>query len=181
MSLYKGDNSIIEKIYCNCRERVINNIAFRLSCDRQEAERLFQYSIAEFWKQVQDGKLTRLECDVEGWLCTVAKNRMINYRKRQRCHKAYCDHEKNNETGPVIFETVSFFDAEQTYTILSECMSELLPDDRRVLELHYFEKLGLDEVAKKMNLGNKETARKRIYRAGKRLKELIMEKKGNWE
>lgn len=114
--------------------------------DFNDAEDLFQQTILTMWEKFEN---FREDSDFTAWGCAIAKNKaMTMFRSRKKgivLSDAVMDRlaSYNND---------SKLDRDRTrIKLLEACLSELQPEDRKLIELYYRNDFDAKEIAKYIN------------------------------
>lgn len=133
------------------------------SATKEDLEEVVADTFLSLWnhaEEVEPGK-------IRAWLATVAKNRAID-RLRARFS---CDELTENDVDPTPGpESVAI---QREYArLLWDCVNALGEPDRSLFIRHFFEGEKLNKVASDLNM-NAGTARTRLHRGKKRLREFM--------
>lgn len=113
--------------------------------------------------------------EAAAYVCRAAKSRALNIyeaKKRESEHRVLLD-----EEGDIPFEEDGFnaIIAESEISLIAECINRLPEKYRTVIVLRYLDEIKPQDIARVLGI-NKETAKKRLLRGKKMLKELLEEK-----
>ncbi len=158
-----------EKVYDEYYEVVYKVVYMRL-LNRENTEDVVQETFIKAmnaWGSFDDNKSS-----VQTWLCTIAKNTMLNYIRDNKKHDSSSYDEMNEngfERGAEDPELNALTDeyAKEAYTILSKLKKE----DRELLVMRYVEELSYKEIASRIDSNDKAVAKK-VERLLKRCREL---------
>lgn len=119
------------------------------------------------WDRFDDSKAS-----AKTWLCTIARNTMINYVRNNKKH----ENSSLDEMGEAGFEigvvdkeleSLADDDAREVY----ELLKPLKPQDRELLVMRYVEEMSYKEIADKVGSNDRAVA-KRVERLIKKCREL---------
>lgn len=144
----KGNITAIETLY-ERYSRPFFSLAFQRTANRQIAEDLVQEAFIAIWRN--STTYSAETGNARNWLFSIMRYRIIDYLRRQRNHSSLC---KELPWEDINYEeTLSLPDpweeiwcAEQA-NIIRKALQTLPQDQRRVIELAYFEGLTHEEIA----------------------------------
>ena len=158
--LAAGDQKALGEFY-DLYAGLANGLALRILRDSSDAEDVVQEAFVQVWRQA--GRYDPRRGSPQAWLCTIARTRALD-RLRRRVSRR----EDATEAPPATA------DAPQTEEALTvrKALDGLSSDQRRALELAYYEGLTQTEIARELNepLG---TIKTRIRTAMIRLREAL--------
>jgi len=155
-----GDHAALAEVY-DRYAGLVNGLALRILRNAAEAEEVIQEVFLQIWRQAVRYDSTR--GSAEAWICTIARTRALD-RLRRRISRR----EDSSEALP------SPTDIPRTVEVLAmhKALLSLSPDQRRALELAYYEGLTQSEIAERLGepLG---TVKTRIRTAMMRLRDVL--------
>ena len=158
-----------EEAYEECYEVVYKAVYMRL-LSRENTEDVVQETFIKAmnsWDSFDESKAS-----VKTWLCTIAKNTMINYVRGNKKHENSSFDEMSEagfEVGVVDneLESLEDDDAREAY----ELLKPLKPEDRELLIMRYVEEMSYKEIAEKVGSNDKAVAKK-VERLLKKCREM---------
>jgi RNA polymerase sigma-70 factor (ECF subfamily) len=140
---------------------LVNGLALRILRDAAEAEDVVQEVFVQVWRQAQRFDPTR--GTAEAWLCTIARSRALDRLRRRTARR-----EEPSESAPGSTEAPRTEEA----LVVRKALEGLTTDQRKALELAYYEGLTQTEIAARLGepLG---TVKTRIRTAMLRLREVL--------
>lgn len=156
-----GDSAAFDVLYARYAPRIYGYLKRRIS-DPARLEEVFQNVFLKFHK-------TRAQYNpalpVVPWIFTVARSVLIDAaRSGQIFESRHADEsELANIAAPI---------AEKERSLPAEALAQLGKQDRRALELRYFDELSFSDMAKRLKV-EEATARQRVSRAVRRLKLVV--------
>ena len=157
-----GDREALARLYeRHCQ--ILLGLALRIVRERREAEDLLHDVFLEAWRQAKDFDPKRGR--VRTWLAIRMRSRALDQQKSARVAR---------NAGDAGLELVPD-EAERgtpDHARVRTALAELVPDQRRVLELAYFEGLSCSEIAAKIAIPI-GTVKSRLAAAMTRLRDLI--------
>lgn len=164
-----GDNLIIEYLYLKYREKVINYVVYN-SGNRNDAEDVFQDSFVKFFQMVKKKEFT-LKKTVEVYFSTIYMNTWryaIKLKNRQSLTEMF--QEELNDAELIQFDE---YKNDQLQKLVWKQYKQLREDCQTVLDMYYFQKKTMNEIAYEMNYKNEQIAKNKKYRCLESLKTLI--------
>jgi RNA polymerase sigma-70 factor (ECF subfamily) len=157
--LAQGDASALAELY-DRHAGLAFGLALRVLRDRTEAEDVVQEAFVQVWRQAT--RYDPARGTPEAWLCAIVRTRAID-RLRRRLSR------REQPEAPEPARAAATPDPEGTLAV-RKAMQILSPDQRRALELAYYEGLTQSEIARRLDepLG---TIKTRIRTAMIRLRE----------
>jgi RNA polymerase sigma-70 factor (ECF subfamily) len=158
-----------EEAYEEYYEVVYKSIYMRM-LSRENTEDVVQETFIRAmnsWSDFDESKSS-----AKTWLCTIAKNTMINYIRNNKKHDLSSFDEMNEagfEPGSEDKELQSLIDddAREAY----ELLKPLKPQDREILIMRYVEEMSYKEIAEKVGSNDKAVAKK-VERLLKKCREM---------
>jgi RNA polymerase sigma-70 factor (ECF subfamily) len=158
--LAEGDHAALADFY-DRYAGLVNGLALRILRDSAEAEDVVQEVFVQAWRQADRYDSSRGA--PEAWLCTMARTRALDRLRRRASRR---EEPSDTAPGPAL--------APKTDEALAvrKALDGLSPDQRRALELAYYEGLTQTEIAARLGepLG---TIKTRIRTAMIRLRETL--------
>jgi RNA polymerase sigma-70 factor (ECF subfamily) len=140
---------------------LVNGLALRILRDAAEAEDVVQEVFVQVWRQAERYDPGR--GSPEAWLCTIARSRALDRLRRRTTRR-----EDPEPSTPASITTPRTEEA----LAVRKALDSLSPDQRRALELAYYEGLTQTEIAQRLGepLG---TIKTRMRTAMIRLRDLL--------
>lgn len=147
-----------EEVYDEYYEVVYKSIYMRL-LNRENTEDVIQETFIKAYNSWDS--FDKSKAKIQTWLCTIAKNTMLNYIRDNRKHNNYSYEEMNEngfEPGQEDSELNALTDdyAKEAYVILSKLNAE----DRELLVMRYIDELSYKEIASRIDSNDKAVAKK---------------------
>ena len=129
-------------------------LALRITGDRIEAEDVLQEIFLQLWNRPEQYKEARGSPFT--WMMTLCRNRAID-KVRSRLVRAKGHHRASEENAVMSAaesapDRENEFDAESRQKAVNRAMSALPEDQRRAIEMAYFEDLTQSEIAEKLGV-----------------------------
>lgn len=140
---------------------LVNALALRILRDASDAEDVVQEVFVQVWRQAS--RFDPARGTPEAWLCTMARTRALDRLRRRAARR-----EDPSEVAPGLVEAPR---NEETLAV-RKALDGLSPDQRRALELAYYEGLTHSEIAQRLRepLG---TIKTRIRTAMLKLRDVL--------
>lgn len=171
----KGDDSGFTEIVKQYRDGLlffINGYVGNLHIAEELTEDVF-FTLAVRKPRYRDGGAFKT------WLFTIARNKALNYRKRQSRHRTVPLEEAEADSGETDAFEKAVLQKEQSRQ-LRRAMEKLTPDYREVLHLIYFENMSNDSAARVLKK-NKRQIENLSYRARKALRRILEQEDFDYE
>lgn len=164
--LKKGNESALDEAIMRFTPYV-STVVWRVLCSSTAAKEDLEEVVADTFLALWEHAAEVEPAKIRPWLASVAKNRAID-RLRARFS---CDELTENDVDPTPGpESVAI---QREYArLLWDCVNALGEPDRALFIRHYFEGEKLNKVARDLNM-NAATARTRLHRGKKRLREFM--------
>jgi len=119
---------------------LVNALALRILGDPAEAEDVVQEVFVQVWRQAE--RFDRERGTPEAWLCTIARSRALDRRRRRTARRE--DPAESGRDGGVPPHTADELAVRQA-------LARLPPEQREALELAYYEGLSQTEIAVRLS------------------------------
>ncbi|MEP1096709.1 MAG: RNA polymerase sigma factor [Cyclobacteriaceae bacterium] len=160
----RGDERILDHLY-EKYYRMMTKVVLSNSGTEDEAKDVYQEALLAFWQKASSGKLV-LTSKISTYLYSICLNQ---WRKE-------LDRKSRLSSEEVDGEEIQGHDAKERLRIVKECIDELGDVCKGVLTYYYFDGLGMQDIAEKMNFANTDTAKTKKYKCKKKLDSLIKSK-----
>ncbi len=160
----RGDEKVLDHLYKKYY-RMMTKVVLSNSGTEEEAKDVYQEALLAFWQKASSGKLV-LTSKISTYLYSICLNQ---WRKE-------LDRKSRLSLEEVDGEETQGHDAEERLRIVKECIDELGDVCKGVLTYYYFDGLGMQDIAEKMNFANTDTAKTKKYKCKKKLDSLIKSK-----
>lgn len=171
-AIARQDSSALMMLY-DRYGRLSFALAYRIVGDPSLAEEVVQDAFLQVWNRATTFDLSR-GGNVRGWLMTIVHHRSIDFRRRDLDRKPTnvpLDDVENVLSVPDVWDAVS---ASLTQDSMRAAVDTLPRDQRRAIELAFFDGLTHNEIAKQENapLG---TIKGRLRLGMRKLRVILME------
>ncbi|GAA4418143.1 hypothetical protein GCM10023187_51260 [Nibrella viscosa] len=162
----QGDEKAFEMVYKMNRPAILRYV-LQNHGTAQDAKDLYQNVMVAFHGNVADGKLVSLSGKLSTYLFKLAQNQWRNHLRGQK-REMLVDYIADNDLPPGEPET----DTLREDKFLQRLIDRLDERCQRILQLFYYERLSMQEVAQRVGLTDGESAKKRKYDCLNKLKKL---------
>jgi RNA polymerase sigma-70 factor, ECF subfamily len=163
-----GDRQAMKLLYARHSVRVFR-FALRFVADEGAAEDLVNEVFLDVWRKA--GGFAG-QSQVSTWLLAIARNKAIAVTRRRTCdalNDNICETIQDGADDP---ETA--MGKSQTRSLLSQCLTNLSPAHREVIDLVYYHEKSIDEVAEIIQVPP-NTVKTRMFYARNHLAKLLAE------
>ena len=166
--ILSGNELSITWLYSEYRDEFIRFGIANTTLNREELKDVFQESIIAFYENVVSGKLQHLTSDIKTYLFAIGKRQASNYKKNLfKIGNLYSNGHINAMLKDIAEEMEQPNELEET---VKKVLAELPEHERKILELFYYEKKSMDEIAQIMGYANANSMKKK--------KSLVLKKVG---
>jgi RNA polymerase sigma-70 factor (ECF subfamily) len=166
--ILSGNELSIAWLYSEYRDEFIRFGEANTTLNSEELKDVFQESIIAFYENVVSGKLQHLTSDIKTYLFAIGKRQASNYKKNLfKIGNLYGNEHINAMLKDIAEEMEQPNELEET---VKKVLAELPEHERKILELFYYEKKSMDEIAKIMGYANANSMKKK--------KSLVLKKVG---
>lgn len=154
-----SDQMAVSKLYDRCRGEFVAFVQPNFSLDRREAVELYQECFIALYENVNSGKLTTLTCSLKTYLIRIAKNKMLNRWRDKKTEIEIDDQFAEDNEVWTIQEQITY-----------DVVQQMEEPCNTVLMLYYWERLSMDDIARKMNYAGAQVAKNRKLSCMRKLK-----------
>jgi RNA polymerase sigma-70 factor, ECF subfamily len=162
----KGDRLAMQVLYGRHHVRVYR-FGLRLVRDEQIAEDLISEVFLDVWRQA--GKFEGRSA-VSTWLLAITRFKALSALRKRK------DAELDDETAAAIEDPSDdpevMAQKKDTGKVLRQCLEQLTPDHREIIDLVYYHEKSVEEVAEIVGIPE-NTVKTRMFYARKKLAELL--------
>jgi len=161
-----GDRHAMHVLYVRHNVRVYRFV-LRLTNDRTLAEDLVSEVFMDVWRRANSFKA---QSQVSTWLLAIARNKSLS------AMRVRLDEQLDDEMATAIVDPAD--DAETTVNkwdrsaVVQQCLSQLSPRHREVIDLVYYHEKSIDEVARIVG-APENTVKTRMFYARRRMEKLL--------
>lgn len=163
-----NDDVVLKYLYSDTLPRVRNHIV-KNSGSIEEAEDIFQDAVLNIYQMVYNNKIPHI-ANIGGFVFQSAKNAWINRAKRESRKTELSD---NHEFIDYSEDSLSTIIDSEKHNALASVFEQVGKVCQELMTLAIYQKLSMEEIARKMGLSNANAAKSQNYRCKQRLAELV--------
>ena len=157
----RGDERVLDHLYKKYY-RMMTKIVLSNNGTEEEAKDVYQEALLVFWQKASGGKLV-LTSKISTYLYSIC----LNQWRKELDRKSRLSSEEVEGAG------YQGHEEKERLRIVKECIEELGDVCKGVLMYYYFDGMSMQDIAKKMNFANTDTAKTKKYKCKKKLDSLI--------
>jgi len=154
-NLMKGDFSTMELVYNNLFRQVYN-YAKSYVADSEQAKEIAQDSFLVLWEKRQS---LRPDSNIKAFLLHIARNKSLNYLKKQQVNRNYTNYLKHIEQSinyhALKDKTAEWVLMQELEALIAKTLEELPEPCRKVFDMSRTENLSYAEIAEKLGISVK--------------------------
>ena len=162
---------VYKLVYPKVRAHIVNN-----NGSEAEAKDIFQEAFIACWKNIKDNKVME-DSNVEAYLFAIARNKWIDYLRSANFKKTISIGSLNKSFQDHGAE-VMHDESEMHRNSMLEALRRLNENCRRILNLYYFERLSMKQIATQLDI-DPASARNKKYRCMEQLRSLTLKSYNN--
>ena len=163
-----GNQHVIVLLYKEYRDEFIQFAIKNYGLSREELKDVFQDTIIAFYENIASGRLEFLTSDVKTYLFAIGKRQASNHKRNLfKIGNLSTDDDIKAILTDIAEEMEQPNELED---VIKKVLSELPEQERKILELFYYEKKSMEEIASIMGYANANSMKKK--------KSLILKKVG---
>jgi RNA polymerase sigma factor (sigma-70 family) len=167
-----GDRKGLTTLYETFRSEFVHWAIKFTRCEEDDAFDYYQATVLIVYDNVQAGKISELKSTLKTYLFSVGKNLAWQHkRQKMRNEKMnaeyYLQMHVNEQTDQDPLTD------DNNLELISKCYYELGDPCRSLLDLFYFHKKNMEDIAMQLNYKNAETAKNQKYKCMERLRKLV--------
>jgi RNA polymerase sigma factor (sigma-70 family) len=172
LAIRKGDPEGLSLVYTEYRESFISWCMKNYSCTLEEAKDIYQNTIVIFYENTLSGKFTATHASFKTYLFAIGKNKAHEtLRRNDRWVRfEYSAYEDTSSD-----ETNEF--TEEDMQLAAHALNALGDPCRQLLELYFFKREKMEDIARTMGYKNTDTAKNQKYKCLIRLRSLFHEQR----
>ncbi|HNW56328.1 MAG TPA: RNA polymerase sigma factor [Bacteroidales bacterium] len=146
------------------------NLAFRICCNREDAEEITQDS---FLKAFRSLKSFKRECSFATWLYRIVYNSAISHIRIKKVKILSLEDfpvEANDFTG--ISSNEEEADKEYLNSLVNFALQKISEEERGLISLFHYEEMSIDEISEVTGI-SKSNIKVKLFRARRKMTEII--------
>jgi RNA polymerase sigma-70 factor (ECF subfamily) len=168
-AISQGDRQAMQVLFARHNVRIYR-FALRFVNDEGTAEDLVSEVFLEVWRQAEKFEA---RCQVSTWLLAIARNKALSILRRKTTE------EMDEDVAEFIEDTSDnpevVMQKRQRTEIMLDCIKQLSPAHREIIDLVYYHEKTIEEVATIIGIPL-NTVKTRMFYARKRIAELMVAK-----
>lgn len=165
-----GGQTELGMVYEQYRSEFIQWIMKEYHCSSDDSKDIYQLTILIFYDNIKLGKLEKLVSSVKTYLFAIGKNiAMENYRKTSR----YTPIDQEKWLKEYLIDEPDKNPYIDKFDKVKQALEKLGQPCQRLIELFYYEKKSMEEIAAMMNYKNAETAKNQKCKCMGRLRKIF--------
>lgn len=158
----KGDQGAVEYLYTKHFNMMLRMVQ-KNNGTEDEAKDIYQDALIVFWEKVASGNFI-LTSKISTYLFSVCNNLWKKELVRKR---RLTSDEKDIPTYTDMFQ-------KEQIKAIHDCIEQLSETCQKVLNLYYFDRVSMAEIAKKLDFSSADTAKTKKYKCKKELDKLVL-------
>ena len=163
--LQSGDQEVLVLLYKN-NHTMIRSYVLKNQGRNEDAEDLLQDALIVLWQKVQQGNFV-LSSKLSTYIMAVCKNLWLKRLGKQKRL------EGEDKILPHLHITADNFSENSDFKHLQKAMDEIGETCKKLLMMFYFDGNDMEQIARKMQFANADTAKAKKYQCFKKLETLI--------
>lgn len=172
----KNNTNVLEGIYVRVFPK-IKVYVVKNNGNEAHAKDVFQEAFIACWKNIKANKLAE-NSNVEAYLYTIAKNKWTDYLRSTQYKKKKSGPDQLTYAKADMDIEVDEDEEDTKRKAMQQALKQLGENCKILLNLFYFERRSMDDIARKLNLAS-ASARNQKYRCMEKLRKLTLEIKNN--
>ena len=168
-----AEDAALRQVYLHNRAIVLDFVKKNKGAT-EEAKDVFQEAVMAFYENVKQGKF-KGESAIASYIYSIARFNWLNRLKRKGIGQKILDTQKTTAITESFLPR--FLEKEKERQVLG-IFEKLGNDCKKVLVLHIYQQLNMDEIATEMHYENGQIARNKKYKCLKKLKKMIVAQPG---
>ncbi len=163
-----NDDDVLEVLYQNTLPKVRSYVQNNRGT-KEEAEDIFQDAVLNVYQMVYNNNIESVS-NIGGFIFQSCKNAWINKAKRDSRKAPLDDKYEYTQYDDDSLEVII---DEEKQTALNQLFEKIGQTCKELMTMAVYQKLSMEEIAKKMGLTNADAAKSQNYRCKKKMADLI--------
>ena len=165
----KGNQMELEKVYLKHKDAFRSWIVSRFKITQDDATEIYHQSILSFYENIIGGKLIKLNCSIKTYLFPVGKNKVFDLRRKQNRLMGLDENTLPKDTA----RSGSDDPTDQLLIISKQALLLLGNPCKTLLELYYYHKQSMQQIAGQMGYKNENSTKNQKYKCLNKLREIF--------
>jgi RNA polymerase sigma-70 factor (ECF subfamily) len=162
-----GDYSELEKVYTEYRHEFYRWVMKQYNCSYEDVQDIYQQSIIVLYENIIHDRIVSQNSSIKTYLFAIGKNKYYELiRDKHRQNVELTAQMKVEDTVEEPEENMLALNS------LGKSLDKLGNPCKSILELYYYHKKSMQDIAERLGLKNTDTAKNMKYKCLKRLKSL---------
>jgi RNA polymerase sigma factor (sigma-70 family) len=170
-ALKKEPDKTLAVLYDQHSDEAMRWVKKEYNLDYDAAREFVQVAFVALYDNISTGKLTTLTASIKTYLFAIIKNKVIQYNRHNQKFVAGQAHEILAQVIAEDYEEADEADLQKSRIALHE----LGEPCKSLLQLYYYQSMGMDEITNLMGYKNADTTKNQKYKCLKRLQKLFYE------
>lgn len=170
--IHSGNEYETKYIFYEYRAEFLNYGRKNFALDQEKLSDIYQDSFTAVVQNIKNDRLTQLSCSFKTYLFRVARNQALNLLNKTT-HYTYIPIEPESEEEELLYTEADTWNEKQN--IVYHIVSALEPPCSQILNLFYWNKKSMNEIARIMGYKTEQVAKNRKSICLKHVKERVME------
>jgi RNA polymerase sigma-70 factor (ECF subfamily) len=167
-----GSKQLLAQVYRDYRTSFIEWLCASQGIPVDEATEIYQQTIIVFYENIVSGRLTELKSNIRTYLFAIGKNKVNELRRHTARNSSFQDYHGNM----IEEDSEEKQQKEQMINLSRKCL-ELLGDPcRKLLELYYYHKRNMQQIADEMGYKNENSTKNQKYKCLEKLRVMFRNK-----
>ncbi|MBX2841146.1 MAG: sigma-70 family RNA polymerase sigma factor [Flammeovirgaceae bacterium] len=175
--IHTGDQVALEEVYLKFHNEFLGLILRKFNkLTREDAEDIFSESMVALYENITNGRLNdkNLSSTLKTYLFQIGINKTLAFvKKDSRFNDIKIEITKNSEIFYDEDDESLEIETENKYRMVEACLTDLGNPCKRLLELHYYHRKRMIEIAELLNYKNADVAKNQKSKCMKRLRKLF--------
>ncbi|MDF9797963.1 RNA polymerase sigma factor (sigma-70 family) [Catalinimonas alkaloidigena] len=169
-SIREGDDQLVSHTYSKYRKPFARWVMKKYHCDEDNAIELYQLAFTTFYDQVMSDKLKFITASLKTYIFGIGKNKFYQQERENRRFDHNIDEMKVHDNGEASQQN---HEKENQFIAIEKAMQKLGNPCKSILYLYYYEGRSMDEIAKKLDYKNADTAKNQKCKCMCRLRKML--------
>ncbi len=159
-------------VYETFRSEFIQWIIKFTRCTREDAQEYYQAAVMIVYDNIHQGKLESLQSSLKTYLFGIGKN-LSWHQQRQEIRKQKAGAEFQLQVHVNEESKEAIFAQENSLEVVHRNFIRLGDPCHTLLDMYYYQKKSMDEIAEQLEYKNTDTAKNQKYKCMERLRKMV--------
>lgn len=167
-----GDPKALEKLYADYRTEFIQWGISVNHAEAEDAKDVYQQSVIILYENIVNGRLIEMKSNMKTYLFAIGKNKFAELNRKKKHTMAITP---ENSVDVTDTEDLSSEKTDQLILLSKKALEKLGAPCKTLLELYYYHKRTMSEIAQSLGYKNEDSAKNQKYKCLNRLKEIFFQ------